>query len=389
MVGKKFVLAVGSDQYCSILAISVVLTICSRMNSAAAAPVTVAMIQKAWEDRQSRVKSARVTWVARQTDTKGSLSLLMGKRGNPHGKTIPPQDTSFDVPSSLFLDGEKVKYRRHEQQWSHKQGGYRRAEYISVFDGIGGKALWQYGTGKKDHPTGSVRHEVYFLDAAAPDLRPLLMTYRALTPTLRCCDIREYSLTGRRAMVSGRSCLELQRQARGGETVERLWIDPGRDYLVLRYTVIRKERVEHKIDVRFRRGSSETGWLPQGWDIVTLSQAGQVLYSSRATVTDIQINSGINDAEFGLDFPPGSLIGDLKASQWYWVKPNGDKRIIQKGERALTYEQLLNSEPDNAQPQPFYRTWLGILLMAGASIALILLLGRIWFRRKHSLSGAG
>ena len=87
----------------------------------------VESVQKAWQDRQQRVKSARVSIESLLSYRKGSLSSV-----GPDlfaGQTVPPADVTHQIARVLVLDGEKIRYESADRNWSVKKQEFVTTPY--------------------------------------------------------------------------------------------------------------------------------------------------------------------------------------------------------------------------------------------------------------------
>ena len=150
------------------------------------ADVSLEAVIKAWQERQDRVRSGVFSWTETRTVTKGAMSAMMTRRGNPKGKTIPPEDLSFDIPAKLSMDGEKLRHDYEgDRQWSEEKDDLVPISYSSAYDGSTGKFLYPRGTEIGDWPEGVIRAEKYLPDAKDAESAPILMSFRGLVPGVR------------------------------------------------------------------------------------------------------------------------------------------------------------------------------------------------------------
>lgn len=320
-------------------------------------PVTLETIAKAWQDRQDSIRSARFAWIERETVPKGRISSLIAElpgaqdrlkhMGIAPGAIVPPEDTTHDVPASITLDGEKLRYERAQQQWSGKQNAFVTLPRITVFDGTVGKIFHPTGPCYAPWPDGLIGRN--YPDSGSLHLSPLIMTLRPSFPRMNIINIQTMSLTGRRVEINGRPCLEMESQL--GNYVQRVWVDLSRDYVVVRSLGLVNEQVRTKIDIGYRQDTKKR-WVPEKWDILTLLPNGKLESSGRATVMSYELNATVELAAFDIKFPPGTRVTDTRdpKSQVNYILKEGDKkRMIMPEEIGATYEQMINSEPGEAR----------------------------------------
>jgi hypothetical protein len=207
------------------------------------------------------------------------------------------------------------------------------------------------------------------------------MTVRGLDPSLRSYNIRDFLVTGRKANLAGRSCVELIRQGPAGRSADRLWVDPGREYVIARFQHTERETPTEQIDVRYR-SNQQCGWVPESWSVVWSAPDGKLRESSRETVTQYQINEEVSPEEFDIVFPPGAWISDLKTDLDYIVKPGGGKRMINRDEMVAPYELLLQTETGEAAPPSnrptFWTKWRWTAIGFAVAAAGLLFWRRSW-----------
>lgn len=315
--------------------------------------VTIETIVKAWKEREEQVRSARFVWTETETITRGFLtklvdSLPMGQQqlkemGIPPGSVVPPEDSTHDVPSSLCLDGDKISYSRDARQWSAKEQAYVVQPKLAVFDGELGTTLATKGTTYMPWPYAQIRSGPPAVSTLY--LGPLMTAFRPFHNRMRIVDIQSMIPTSRRATIMGRPCMELEQ--RSGSSVQRIWVDPSRNYNLVRYIVMDNERMRSKVDVEYRKGDGGR-WLPEKWDIQMLDLSGKLETAARGKLTKHEINVSVDPGEFNIEFPSGTRVHDVrnpKSPVDYIVKEGTKKRMILPEERGVTYDELINSEP--------------------------------------------
>jgi hypothetical protein len=352
--------------------------------------ITIEKIAKIWRDRQERLKSVQLTWTERETVPKGAVSSFllsalgaddatrrMKDMGIEPGEVIPPIDTTFDVAVSLSLDGEKVRHVRDDQQWSAKAKSFVAQPETTVFDGATGKTFrpvaatwmsWPSGIVKARNPIGSSLY-----------LSPVMMSFRPFHTEMRLFDVESLVLTGRRAMVDGNWCLEALQRMQTYE--QRVWLDPSRDFVMVRFLSTQKERLTRKIDVRYRQHSPSL-WLPDSWEIVMFHPDGKLERSMRGTLASCEINLPLEAQEFEIEFPAGTRVVDLsdpKHETDYIVREGGAKRMILPGEIGATYEQIINSRPGEALGKG-KSSLLSLGFLGAAAVAIVATVCLLWRR---------
>lgn len=362
----------------AMIAVAVAVLIVPAVCGEPGAPITVEAIRQAWQARQDRVRTARITWKEQLTEPKGSISSSMPRIVRQRLKLeesaiIPPKDSTVDFSMSLDLDGNKVRYSYEGMEWSHKIKGYRPVKYVSVFDGEGAKDLYPEGNGDVNWPQGIIRQKATnFRDAQLFRLRPPLLAFRGLDPALRPFDIGSMVITSRRAMIGGQASVVLERRFPGMNSTIRLWLDPAREYMIIRHLIIERGQSSNQIDIHYR-ASAEAGWVPDAWTIVNNMPSGNILDTWRAAVVTAELNNSVDPHLFALEFPPGARVRDLQDMKDWVIKLNGKKRNILPEDIGASYEQMINSEPGEAlgpRKNQFILTWPGFLTMVIGALCL-------------------
>lgn len=348
---------------------------------------TLETISRTWQARQDKVRSARFTWVERETIPRGYHSNLevppamrdqaLKDMGIPPGSVVPPQDTTLVVSSSLCLDGEKLRYKREGWAWSAKDQAHVPRLCLTVYDGKVGKEFYPLGAPYAPWPDGLILSG--YPNARSLPLSPLVMTFRPFLPQMRIFDLHTMVLTDRRAVIDGKPYRELERKS--GNSLMRVWVDSSRDYVIGRYLTMVNDRPRTKIDISYRKDAG-VGWVPERWDYTTFYADGKLKHAVQAKVVSYQINPTVEAKEFYLEFPPGTRVHDRTNPQSpsdYIVREGNRKRMILREDIGATYEQMINSEPGEAlgKRKRSFPTWpIGL-----ATILLVIASGWLLWRR--------
>lgn len=345
--------------------------------------VTLETITKAWKVRQDRVRSLRVVWMERVTMPKGCESDMTPphpaarkRLGVSPGTPVPPNDITFDVPCTLVLDGGKVRYERKDREWSGEKQAYVPRPILVVFDGKVGKEFFPPCPPLRAWPRAEI--ESSNLLARPVDLIPLAVTFRPFDHQVCSAKFSKVQLTGRRSLVNGSSCLELEHRDR--DSVRRILVDPTRDYVVVRAIDLHGERTVGSVSVEYHPDAS-AGWVPHTWNITHHYPKGGLRFSRQGKVTSYEINRAVASSEFVVDFPEGTMVYDMRDKSDYVVREGGRKRMILRDEARLTYDQLVNSDTGEALGnRPYW--WLSWKL--ALSLVVLMITGGllIWRNRR-------
>jgi beta-lactamase regulating signal transducer with metallopeptidase domain len=153
------------------------------------------------------------------------------------------------------------------------------------------------------------------------------------------------------ALVAGLRCVELQNAKDNDRWIERCWVDPARDDVIVAYELQFHPKDQDRpkdartISIQYRRDPVH-GWVPAAW---TSQQPGEL---SEDTVTKYAINEPIPAETFSLKLAPGTLV--FEAREQYRVAKNGSKSEVVKIDSlaSLRILEALASKTDfRIQPQ--------------------------------------
>jgi hypothetical protein len=363
--------------------------------SSAEPQVTARQIVDAWSARQSAARSFRFVWVESVTMPKGSMMTPDWPASmNPRKLYVPPETSVVDRTYTVVVDGDKRRTERDGVAVSREDQLFR-SEHVVAFDG---EILKGYMTSPPgSHPTGAVSAgkdgsalEVY--------LYPVYMTFRPFHRVMGEFDKQEmldparFAVDSRRVPIGGRPCILLNELPGTAKPSTRsLWLDPERDFVVMRYVQRQGEIVQFQIDIREHRREAPA-WVPMAWKMVIFQGVGRMVESMTAKVRDHAVNPAIDPRAFDVDFPPGTWVEDLRAGTTvpesiYIVQSGGKRRPVTLAEaRVYTYEELFNSEPGMARKGGGMSRYRVTLAIAGA-LATVALLWLAVRRRKKTATG--
>jgi hypothetical protein len=342
-------------------------------------PVTPETIWKAWMKRKVSVRTLRF-------DCDEQVVLSKGASYNQGAVIVPPEQTAIGTPYKLTMDGDRLRL------WSKSivvdmKKELALDEITRVSTERGFKSLTEPrampyrtgGEGSSISETIGVRNSTFVL--------PLLTVYRPDHAALTIYKdfINRFDvMPGGRSTVMGRPCIQVQTTStyRAINSTTTLWLDPDRDFLMVRYATTTNGKPSFQLTFTdFRHG--DNGWVPIGWTWTTSNEAdGSVLKSVTTSVREFALNEPIDPKEFELEFPVGTWVnGPWKGEQTveYIVQPGGEKRMIRREElrQGATYDQLQKSKTGEAFRQPAsglprYLVWLIVACAALAVLAWIL-----------------
>lgn len=131
---------------------------------------------------------------------------------------------------------------------------------------------------------------------AQPASRPagLLPKYSGINPSL--CRVLPIT-----AKIGDVDCTILHTEDDHGQHIF-YWLDPARDYIVLREHIVSGGRDVAHIDFTYR-SDPRAGWLPDGWTERQLGQYGCFVYSRTSKVAQYTVNEPLPALTFQIKFP--------------------------------------------------------------------------------------
>jgi hypothetical protein len=282
------------------------------------------------------------------------------------------EDVTFEKKSSVIVSGSRMTTCFEGPNWNKDR--FVSELYRSVFDGRNSKSF--HAPASEDlHPTGNINSIRMNQDADSNFCIPIQLAFRAFDPILGRYEEHKMQVIDEKSHIGNRECICVEEKKPA--YVARCWVDPGRDYNVVRYAMVFDGFPDYQCDIEYTLHDN-FGWIPQSWHNVlhnTNSQSVKLSYDRRASVTSFEINGLVEDQEFQLEFPPRTEVKDWINDQRFVVLDDGTKRFAtqEENQRGITYEELLH---------PKHNTTL--LAVAGiAAVGMVLGLLLLWARKKR------
>ncbi len=128
------------------------------------------------------------------------------------------------------------------------------------------------------------------------------------------------AIVQRNVLCQDRECLEIHCPRTNPEWIGRLYLDPSRGYLPVRFVQQHKGAVQNEIEIEHVRNKA-IGWALSGWTQKQFESPGENLNTTNGGVLECKINVNLEAALFDLEFPVGAwLIEDTQHGTRYFIK---------------------------------------------------------------------
>ena len=131
----------------------------------------------------------------------------------------------------------------------------------------------------------------------------------------------------------------------------RYWLDPGRDYAILRVVETRGGKPAVQVDVRYS-DDDDSRALPAAWHAMTLDENGDVSQFVQASRRGDWIKRPAQDETFAVQLPPDTWVVDRAEQRSYIARADGSRLELngREYEPGTSFAQLVS--------QGGQRTWL-------------------------------
>jgi beta-lactamase regulating signal transducer with metallopeptidase domain len=284
---------------------------------------TLARVFAAWKARQERVKSFHVSWDLRIVLSKGSIIPSGWEVAGVRQRYVEIDDkkeVAFTVRQSEWWGEGMDRLRRDFGEFGY--GGASGWKEISRFrltrDGslnsrlhvptrsteVPTMAIWRQVPVK--NPSGRSRSGDFLLNDFHVDWWPLRLALRPLGPNSgwspdNCRVISENDLVGKVR------CVKIQKGK--APSAVTYWIDPSRDYSVIRWERRRPDVPPLDVTIGLEQGSGHE-WLPARWEWRLARDDERAPASFQATVSGCTINEKLPEGTFAPAASPGTRVYD-------------------------------------------------------------------------------
>lgn len=339
---------------------------------------TIKSIEAAWKARQDKIKSVRAAWSEKHVLSAGYLSYIENKfallsQGDAgKSRVSPPKETAITIEGGLVFDQKRYHIKTGVAAWAAKTNQLYVDKYQMVFQNGLQKTL-----NGVTHPDffpagGQGKGSQGVLGVSRPQLRPILIAFAPVHPSLRVVNLGEYQLSAQRPVINKIVCVRLTRpRLRATSPFSELILDPAKGYNVVRQE-IQTKMIYQRIDISYRNDNGH--WVPQEWTIVTQHEAKkshQLLISG--VMTTCKINAIVTAKEFSLDFPPGTVVNDsTRKGQRLIIGRDGRAHEIPKAIYYLSHDDWMEyaDQQSKSQNRLYWFVALGMLVVLGLCFVL-------------------
>jgi hypothetical protein len=272
---------------------------------------TLKAVFDAWARRQEQTRSAKFEWTMEASEV---YDFPFPEEHSREGTPKRGDMVRFQKTASMRLDGDKVDYRVRIPDGSRlSMAPFHR----SASDGTVSQEYNESGD-SSIHSSGIIRPKPHAFDTNSVYNRPILLTYRPLHPTILGLRRDQYRIAAVSGTIDGHSCIVVE-ETGDGPIRKSYWVDPKREYIVLRYAskVEGKDRTRQDIQYEQR---GDYGWVPVYWKTVALRESGRFDESTECRVTNCSVNEPLAAAEFQITFPAGTMVLDEVHGREYLIE---------------------------------------------------------------------
>ncbi|AMV27094.1 hypothetical protein VT84_22015 [Gemmata sp. SH-PL17] len=314
-------------------------------------------VTAAWEKRQAAVKTMRVTFSSKTTTPKGVLTGFAFPKPRAPGeqgerKPSPPSDAIKTGTGELVLDGGKTRIVNHAPIWDFDKDDFVFCRHESSFDGQT-LTLFQYP--EPGWPQALIEKAERNQNTDDVLVAPLFGAVRGLHPELASSlCLSAYTQARRVGSEQERSLIELTRPRNETRGEWKLWVDPSRDYAIVRMEAHDRDgKLVTKFTVtQSALPAATTIWLPQRWT-AALFRNGNLFKQIEVTTHAREVNAELSEVEFKPVLPVGTRVQEKIGNEMkdYIIRDGGQTREIQRDERKASYEDLVNSQTGDLAPR--------------------------------------
>jgi beta-lactamase regulating signal transducer with metallopeptidase domain len=262
---------------------------------------TLDAIASAWARRRAGIRSFKLTWRT-TSPVRGTSNHMLSVDGNRFAwayllqRKLPP-------PSPRA---------RKAGEGPDRKFGYLVDEARLVFDGTNTTRLGISHDDGVGQPRVFMYSGLHENDKDNQGDRNLLFALLPRDPVFAPFDLSKFKVVPGGGRIDGISCVILTSEVGGGGGgQEDYWLDPARDYLVLREHRASNGRDVLRIDMTYRH-DPQFGWIPLRWRDAVAGAGGSAFGANSGSVDQASINQPIPESEFKMEIPKGAQVIDMR-----------------------------------------------------------------------------
>ncbi len=363
----------------ALVALCLGLSLVAAQQPAPAPAVTMGDIKKAWQERQDKVKTLKMSWATELVRPKGSIIGVDRSNEFIHA----PRDLTLKGETTLVVEGNKYALHDKRQAWSPVSAGIEDSEFRTVFDGHRRIDLTKpgshFGTAHIIEPAKAADNNFKTVS-----LYPVWWTFRGASDLETDQLLDRLELSDRITTLNGIRCRELTQLDRSSRSMTKIYVDEQRGFLPIRYDVVHDNMVVVLLTIS-HISDPACGWRPSSWYSVLNTNKGKLRESLKCRVSSCNVNSTLSDADLTANLESGTLVVDHtdSATKMSVVRPDGTDGVQLPNSANLTRDDLIRA---NESP-PFYQSRI-LLVSVMAACGAFLAGSMLWKMRQRRLKAA-
>lgn len=271
--------------------------------------LTVDRILEAWKQRQTRIKSAVVTWESTIVIGMDSLTDRLSRQVEPQS---PPCDVDTKSATRFVISGDNTRYEGTGDEWVTREMRLIPFKSTSVVKEGLFRRLFE---SKERQPNGTISRGDQDPDVDAITSNAVWMYVRGYRFATGRFRLRDFKINHSAVVkVRGRQCVELI-HTRPGDRVHTFHVTLDGEHLPVQYQAKDGDKVIWHQGIDYKYDKVLKADVPHKWEFVDTKPSGKLVYSSTSTVTSVSLNGEVAAGEFNLDFPVGTRVNDYTGAE--------------------------------------------------------------------------
>lgn len=150
-------------------------------------------------------------------------------------KVVPPEDHDRLIERTIVVDGDRMRHVRVGDAWDDAADGFVPETMTSVSDGTIARSLHRCGINGDERLVGFIHSHPFHPDRSCLYLGSILAHYRPFGPGLGSFTTARWELVNPVAPLNGSSCILIREGKDTDLRYTELYVDPGKDYALVRY----------------------------------------------------------------------------------------------------------------------------------------------------------